>query len=158
MRREAKKPVEPASRLSPHASPTCELCSHVGGALLYRGAALRIVLVDDADYPGFCRVIWNAHVREMTDLAPAARARLMRAVFATEAAVRTLCAPDKINLASLGNAVPHLHWHVIPRHADDAHFPHPVWAARQRPSIAARATHARSLRAALTAALARAVT
>jgi diadenosine tetraphosphate (Ap4A) HIT family hydrolase len=42
--------------------------------------------------------------------------------------------PDKINLASLGNVVPHLHWHVIPRFADDAHFPSPVWAQAQRPS------------------------
>jgi diadenosine tetraphosphate (Ap4A) HIT family hydrolase len=40
-------------------------------------------------------------------------------------------APDKINLASLGNVVPHLHWHVIPRFADDPHFPNPVWGVRQ---------------------------
>jgi len=27
---------------------------------------------------------------------------------------------------------PHLHWHVIPRYTDDAHFPSPVWAEAQR--------------------------
>jgi diadenosine tetraphosphate (Ap4A) HIT family hydrolase len=53
-------------------------------------------------------------------------------VFAAEAALREVMAPDKINLASLGNVVPHLHWHVIPRFADDPHFPNPVWSARQR--------------------------
>ena len=50
--------------------------------------------------------------------------------------LRTVLAPDKINLASLGNVVPHLHWHVIPRFADDAHFPAPVWAARARDGVA----------------------
>jgi diadenosine tetraphosphate (Ap4A) HIT family hydrolase len=40
--------------------------------------------------------------------------------------------PEKINLASLGNQVPHLHWHVIARFSDDAHFPGPIWASPQR--------------------------
>ncbi|MGH8619442.1 MAG: HIT family protein [Burkholderiales bacterium] len=157
MRGKGKKPGETSSPLTPHPSPACELCSQPGGTLLYRNRSLRIVLVDDADYPGFCRVIWNAHVREMTDLAPAARARLMRAVFATEAAVRTVYRPHKINLASLGNAVAHLHWHVIPRHPDDAHFPQPVWAARQRRSVRRPAAQARARAARLAAALAHAV-
>jgi diadenosine tetraphosphate (Ap4A) HIT family hydrolase len=39
--------------------------------------------------------------------------------------------PDKINLASFGNVVPHLHWHVIPRFEDDAHFPAPIWGKRK---------------------------
>jgi len=46
--------------------------------------------------------------------------------------LRDTLQPDKINLASLGNQVPHLHWHVIPRFADDAHFPDPIWAAARR--------------------------
>jgi diadenosine tetraphosphate (Ap4A) HIT family hydrolase len=76
------------------------------------------------------RVILNRHVKEMTDLAE--RERLMRVVFACESALRSLYQPDKINLASLGNVVPHLHWHVIARFADDAHFPDAIWAAPRR--------------------------
>jgi diadenosine tetraphosphate (Ap4A) HIT family hydrolase len=136
----------------------CELCLQDGGTLLYRDAVLRVVLVDEPDYPGFCRVIWNAHVKEMTDLAPAERSRFMAAVFATESAVREVCAPHKVNLASLGNAVPHLHWHVIPRHAEDAHFPNPVWGERRRaPSGTARVPPA-ALQAALTASVGAALT
>jgi diadenosine tetraphosphate (Ap4A) HIT family hydrolase len=100
--------------------------------VLWRDEFCRIVLVDDADYPGFCRVVLERHVREMTDLAPAERIRLMDAVFATEAVLRDLVLPRKINLASLGNAVPHLHWHVVPRHVDDRHFPKPIWAEAAR--------------------------
>lgn len=105
----------------------CELCDSVGGELLWRNALCRVVLVADPDYPGFCRVILNRHVAEMTDLSAAEREALMQVVFAVEAAVRELLKPDKVNLASLGNVVPHLHWHVIPRFRDDRNFPNPIW-------------------------------
>ncbi len=110
----------------------CELCACPGGEAVWTDDALRVVLVDDADYPGFCRVIWNAHVREMTDLPAGQRATLMAAVFAVEQAVREAMAPDKVNLASLGNQTPHLHWHVIPRFRGDRHFPAPIWAEPRR--------------------------
>ncbi len=110
----------------------CALCGEDGGEVLYRDGFLRVVLVEEPDYPGYVRVIVNAHVREVTDLAPAQRLRLLDAVLAVESAQREVLAPDKINLASLGNMTPHLHWHVIPRFADDAHFPQSVWGARQR--------------------------
>ncbi|MNJ98701.1 AP-4-A phosphorylase [compost metagenome] len=110
----------------------CELCEESGGEVLFRNEQLRVVLIADANYPGFCRVIWNAHVSEMTDLKPEERSVLMRTVCQVESALREVMQPQKINLASLGNMVPHLHWHLIPRFSDDAHFPHPVWAATQR--------------------------
>jgi diadenosine tetraphosphate (Ap4A) HIT family hydrolase len=68
----------------------------------------------------------------MTDLPGADQQALMRVVFAAEAALREVMAPAKVNLASLGNVVPHLHWHVIPRFTDDPHFPNPVWGAKLR--------------------------
>jgi len=110
----------------------CELCERDGGSILWRDEFCRIVRVPSDDYPGYCRVILNRHAREMTDLSTGERERLMRAVFACEAALRELFHPDKVNLASLGNQVPHLHWHVIARHADDRNFPDPVWGAPQR--------------------------
>ena len=116
--------------------PSCDLCTTDGGTVVLRNALLRVVLVDDGDYPGFCRVIVNAHVREVTDLEPGQIARVMGAVFAVEDALRAVLVPLKINLASFGNMTPHVHWHVIPRFADDAHFPQPVWGARQRESHA----------------------
>jgi len=114
------------------AAGECELCAAPGGEVLWRDGFCRVVAVDDPDYPGFCRVILERHVREMTDLAADERARLMGVVLEVESALREALAPDKVNLASLGNAVPHLHWHVIPRFRDDRHFPAPVWAAPAR--------------------------
>ncbi len=131
----------------------CELCTQEGGEVLYCDESLRIVLVDEPNYPGFCRVIWNAHSREMTDLAVADRGLLMSAVWQVEDALREVMLPHKINVASLGNVTPHVHWHVIPRYADDAQFPGPVWAQAQRvpdaSSLAQRAALLPALRAAL---------
>jgi diadenosine tetraphosphate (Ap4A) HIT family hydrolase len=111
---------------------SCPLCATAGGTLLWQDDFCRVVRADEPDHPGFLRVILNAHVKEMTDLPADDQAALMRVVLAAEAALREVMAPDKINLASLGNLVPHLHWHVIPRFTDDPHFPNPVWGARQR--------------------------
>lgn len=97
---------------------------------------MRVVGAGDPDYPGFLRVIWHEHVREMTDLPPAGREHCLRVVFAVERALRDTLRPEKINVASLGNLVPHVHWHVIPRFANDAHFPDPVWSAKRRAGVA----------------------
>lgn len=119
----------------------CDLCTLLAapaeGVVIWRDDALSVVAVDEAGYPGFTRVVWNAHVKEMTDLAPAERERVMRAVWAVEQALRDVLAPHKVNAASFGNMTPHVHWHVIPRYTDDMHFPHPTWGARQRDPDAA---------------------
>jgi diadenosine tetraphosphate (Ap4A) HIT family hydrolase len=110
----------------------CELCEHDGGVVLWRDEFCRVVSTATEDYPGFCRVILNRHVREMTDLEPPERERLMRVVFACELALRRLYRPDKLNLASLGNQVPHLHWHLFPRYVHDPERLKPVWLALER--------------------------
>jgi diadenosine tetraphosphate (Ap4A) HIT family hydrolase len=123
-----------------HREPSCDLCTLLAapaagaaaGHIIWHDDAVTVVAVDEPGYPGFTRVVWNAHVKEMTDLPPAERERVMRAVWAVEAAQRDVLAPHKVNVASFGNMTPHVHWHVIPRYADDAHFPNPTWGARQR--------------------------
>ncbi|HZV99580.1 MAG TPA: HIT family protein [Methylophilaceae bacterium] len=107
----------------------CELCDTPGGELIWQDSLCRVVLVNHEDYPGFCRVILNRHEQEMTDLLPNERSLLMSVVFAVEQAVREILQADKINLASLGNITPHLHWHVIPRFRLDRHFPNPIWGS-----------------------------
>lgn len=116
----------------------CDLCATTGDAVLWQDARCRVIHVEEPGYPGFCRVIWNAHIREMSDLDAADRDHCMRVVFAVEQALRAAMHPDKINLASLGNMVAHLHWHVIPRFVDDPHFPQPIWGLRQRTGVAVR--------------------
>jgi diadenosine tetraphosphate (Ap4A) HIT family hydrolase len=111
---------------------SCDLCDSAGGQPLWQDELCRVVLVEDRDYPGFCRVILNRHVSEMTDLDAATRQRLMRVVFAAEQALRELMRPAKINLASFGNVVAHLHWHIIARFTEDKHFPGSIWGEARR--------------------------
>jgi diadenosine tetraphosphate (Ap4A) HIT family hydrolase len=117
--------------LSPISPSSCVFCVSDGGAVLYRDEFCRVVLTDEP-IPGFCRVILNEHVKEFTDLSRDARDHCMNVVAATEAALRKLMRPDKINIASFGNQTPHLHWHVIPRFRDDAWFPESIWGRVQR--------------------------
>jgi diadenosine tetraphosphate (Ap4A) HIT family hydrolase len=113
----------------------CELCVEPGGDLLWEDELCRVVRVTGAtgaEFPGFCRVVWNQHVAEMSTLTTDNARHFMDVVLAVERVLRLIVQPDKINLASMGNLVPHLHWHVIPRWQDDSHFPAPIWAAAQR--------------------------
>lgn len=114
------------------ACQACPLCSEDGGTLVWRGERLRVIRAQEAGFPAFYRVVWNAHVAEFSDLTPAERAHCMEVVTVVEQALRKHLSPTKINIAALGNMVPHLHWHVIARFDWDSHFPAPVWAAAQR--------------------------
>jgi diadenosine tetraphosphate (Ap4A) HIT family hydrolase len=93
----------------------------------------------------------------MTDLTHGERDHLMNLVFAVEEAIREVMHPDKINVAALGNMVPHIHWHVIPRYKDDAFFPGSSWSKKtqETPAITldARRKKAQELPAAIRVAI-----
>ena len=139
----------------------CVLCKEdlkaEEGELIWRGDYCRVILVNDPDLPGFCRVIWNPHVSEMSDLTYGERDHILSLIFAVEEAILQVMDPDKINLAALGNMVPHIHWHVIPRFKDDAFFPGSAWSARTQETsksvLEARRTLAKELPAAIRAAI-----
>ena len=125
----------------PAAGVACELCRESGGVPVVDAARWRVVRVDDAAFPAFYRLIWNTHVAEFTDLGGIDRAACIDAVACIERALRAVLVPTKVNLASFGNVVAHLHWHVIARFDWDSHFPQPVWGTAQRvvePPVAAR--------------------
>jgi len=117
----------------------CPLCDGDGGLVVVRTPQFRVVRVVDGEearrFPAFYRLIWNAHVAEFSDLFVTDRHACMDAVTEVERTLRSLLAPTKVNVASLGNVVPHLHWHVIARFDWDSHFPAPVWASAQRDEV-----------------------
>lgn len=132
----------------------CPLCSPPASAdVIASTPSLRVVWANEPNYPCFVRVVWQAHAAEMSDLNAAAQAHVMQAVMAVERAMRAVLSPDKINLASFGNMVPHVHWHIIPRWTDDAHWPQPTWAMVQRAGVA----HGESLKQALAHAIVQAL-
>ena len=92
----------------------------------------RVIRAEDAAFPAFYRVVWNDHVAEFSALPSVQRNECMDVVCAVEQVLITALQPDRINLAALGNVVPHLHWHVIARFEADSHFPQPIWGVPQR--------------------------
>lgn len=92
----------------------------------------RVIRPDEPDHPAFYRVVLRRHAAEFSALDERERARCMALVVAVERVLIEQLRPVKVNLAALGNIVPHLHWHVIARFGWDSHFPQPVWGPRQR--------------------------
>jgi diadenosine tetraphosphate (Ap4A) HIT family hydrolase len=111
---------------------SCDLCVGADGLLVWQDSDWRVIRVADAGFPAFYRVVQQRHVAEFTDLDAPQRARCMALVAAVEQVLRDTLVPTKINLASLGNQTPHLHWHVIARFDWDSHYPQPVWGTAQR--------------------------
>ena len=87
-----------------------------------------VLLNRDQFFPGYCFVVANEHVTELFHLDPASRAAVMEEVNAVAAAVAEVFKPDKVNYELLGNMVPHMHWHVVPRFRSDPLWPRPIWA------------------------------
>lgn len=102
-----------------------------GGLLIFRNDQLRVNQALEPGFPAFYRVVWNAHVAEFSSLSLEDRNTCINTVVAVELVLREQLQPSKINLVALGNAVPHLHWHVVARFDWDSRFPGSVWAAPQ---------------------------
>lgn len=135
-------------------SPGCPLCDGPGGERVFEGARFRVIRTDEGGFPAFYRLVWTDHVAEFSDLTPDDRRLCMDAVVLVEQCLRAQLQPAKVNLAALGNAVPHLHWHIVARFRWDSHFPAPVWAAAQRQAPAPDVARIAALRPALEADLA----
>lgn len=109
----------------------CALCVSLGGDLVWHDERLRVIVANEPGYPTWTRVIWREHVAEITDLSDVDQAHLWSVVLRIERLMREVLQPHKVNLASFGNMVPHVHWHLIPRWPDDRHFPQPSWGPVQ---------------------------
>jgi diadenosine tetraphosphate (Ap4A) HIT family hydrolase len=130
-------------------TPGCPLCEGPGGVLVFQGPLFRLIRAEEAGFPAFYRVVWNGHVKEFSDLPADQRRLCMEAVTQVEEGLRAHLDPVKVNLATLGNAVAHLHWHVIARFAWDSHFPGSVWAQALREAPADAIAAIEALRPAL---------
>jgi diadenosine tetraphosphate (Ap4A) HIT family hydrolase len=87
-----------------------------------------VVLNRDQFLPGYTLLFTRQHVTELFHLDRAVRAGLMEEVSRVAEALFTVFSPDKINYELLGNMVPHIHWHLVPRFSGEPLWPRPIWA------------------------------
>lgn len=76
-------------------------------------------LKHDADYRGFCILVFRRHAVELHELTEPERRQWMEDIARVGEVVTGVCNPAKLNVAMLGNMVPHLHCHIIPRYPED---------------------------------------
>ncbi len=87
-----------------------------------------LVLNRDQFFPGYSLLFTREHVTELFHLDPRGRTGLMEEVNQVAAALHRAFSPAKMNYELLGNMVPHIHWHLVPRHASDPLWPRPIWS------------------------------
>jgi diadenosine tetraphosphate (Ap4A) HIT family hydrolase len=90
-------------------------------------AESHVTLADEQAYRGYCILLLKDHHDHVDELPPERQARLWDDVARVAGALRRELAPVRLNYACLGNFVTHVHWHVIPRYADDPEPQHPIW-------------------------------
>ena len=87
-----------------------------------------LFLARNQTYRGHCMLIFDlGHVLRIDQLSPEAWAAQATDIKLAQTAVFAAVAPDHINVASLGNVVPHLHWHIVPRYKNDPRWGDPIW-------------------------------
>jgi diadenosine tetraphosphate (Ap4A) HIT family hydrolase len=86
-----------------------------------------IFLADEQTYRGYCLVFLAGHAERLEEIPIERQVRLWEDVARLATALRAELAPARINFACLGNFMAHVHWHVIPRYADDPEPLHPIW-------------------------------
>ena len=94
-----------------------------------------VLLNRDQFFAGYCFVFTKDHVTELFHLDQALRAAVMEEVNRVASALFAIFRPAKINYELLGNMVPHMHWHIVPRFSDDPLWPRPIWSEPHDPLI-----------------------
>jgi len=108
----------------------CPLCSPQNENVIYQNNLFRVILVDEI--PAFTRIILNKHIAEFSDLSLDESLEVSKTVYKIEKAMLKNIKPDKVNIATLGNYVPHLHIHIIPRYKEDSWYPDSIWSQKHR--------------------------
>lgn len=109
----------------------CPMCSRWENEADLRIIELKhsfVTLNRDQFFPGYTLLFSKLHCTELFQLEPQLRAELMDEVSRVAEALFRTFQPAKINYELLGNMVPHMHWHLVPRFAHDPLWPRPIWA------------------------------
>jgi len=110
----------------------CGLCKVPTLPILWSGHNFRIVLVTDQNIKGYLRLELLEHVSEIHQLSESIRQQMYILLHIIEISLVNIFHPDKINIASLGNMTPHVHWHIVSRYKQDNFFPDSIWSKPAR--------------------------
>lgn len=99
---------------------------------IFENEHIAVFLGDHQFYRGYCIVVTKSHVRELFELKGNESQTLMNCLKKVGEIIFECYSPWKLNYASFGNVVEHLHWHVIPRYDGDVNKLLNPWANAER--------------------------
>lgn len=124
---------------------TCPMCSKWDDDADLRIIQLEhcyVLLNRDQFFPGYCFVFTRTHVTELFHLDESVRAAIVEEVNSVASALNDVFHPTKMNYELLGNMVPHMHWHLVPRFSSDPLWPRPIWSEPHDPVTLTAAEYA----------------
>lgn len=112
----------------------CSLCDRVKLTqekkypyLIHEFTHSYLMLGEHQFFKGYCVLVAKNHFKEMTDMPSTMQAEMFQEMMKVSKTLENHFKPAKMNLCSLGNVVPHVHWHFFPRYSDDPQFTDPPW-------------------------------
>lgn len=116
--------------------PGCVMCGkHAAPSplLIAELETARAYLHEDQFFPGYVLLVLRRHATELYELAARERAAHLEEVSRVAQALARAFRPVKMNYELLGNQVPHIHWHLVPRLATDPDLRQPIWRVDHEP-------------------------
>lgn len=121
-------------------SKVCQMCSRWLVDMDLRITEFKnsyVILNRDQFFPGYCLLFTKKHVTELFHLNQPERSELVEEINQLALALDVVFSPTKINYELLGNMVPHMHWHIVPRFEHDPLWPRPIWSETHKETILA---------------------
>ena len=106
---------------------SCKLCNTSDEEIVWQDKFCRFIIAKEKNLYQVHRVIWNDHITELSFLSKKDLNHIFSQLIKAEKYIIEKLQPHKINIASFGNLVPHLHWHIIPRWKTDPWWPYTIW-------------------------------
>ena len=101
-------------------------------SLIYENENIKIE-VEESEIP-WLKIFTQIPYKEMSEVPAEIKFQIYELLDIIEVEMLGYYAPDKINIASFGNYMPHVHWHIMARFKNDSYFPEPMWGTKQRES------------------------
>jgi len=116
--------------------PACVMCGKYGAGgprLIAELETSRAFLHEDQFFPGYVLLVLRRHATELYQLEAGERRAHLEEVSRVAEALARVFRPVKMNYELLGNQVPHIHWHLVPRLATDPDLRSPIWRVEHQP-------------------------
>jgi len=99
-------------------------------SLIYKNETIKIE-IEASEIP-WLKIFTQDTYKEMSGVPKEIKNEIYDLLDIIEKEMLTYYKPKKINIASFGNYMPHVHWHIMARFEEDSYYPEPMWGTKQR--------------------------